>query len=82
MLRKINKVSLFDSGDEAFKAANHGAALVLALQMGVYNSIVYRKRGTGWHLFSAVVYSSLALLEVVQVYRHTGCRKSKVMSRQ
>jgi hypothetical protein len=63
-------MSLFDTGDEAFKLAIHGASLALNTEMAVYNYIVWRKRGTAWHLISALVYGSCAVLEVVQVQRH------------
>ncbi len=63
-------MSLFDSQDHYFKMAIHGATCVLAAEMGAYNAIVYRKRGTCWHLFSAIVYGSLMVLELVQVRRH------------
>ena len=63
-------MSLFDTGDEAFKLAIHGAALALNAEMAAYNYIVWRTRGTCWHLISALVYGSCAVLEVVQVQRH------------
>lgn len=65
-------MSLFDSGNETFKGAIHGGALVLNMEMAAYNWTVWLKRGTAWHLFSAVVYTAFTLLEGVQVARHTG----------
>lgn len=65
-------MSLFDAGDDAFKLAIHGAALALNVEMAAYNAIVWRTRGTSWHLCSALVYASCAVLEVVQVRRHCG----------
>ena len=67
-------MSLFDRGDDAFKCAIHGATLMLAMEMGAYNAIVYRKRGTGWHLFSSLFYGGLCILEGVQMYRHCADR--------
>lgn len=64
-------MSLFDHGDEVFKGAVHGATLMLALEMALYNAVVYKQRGTRWHLFTTAVYGSLVVLEVVQVARHT-----------
>lgn len=65
-------MSLFDPEDNTFKLAIHGATLVLVAEMSAYNAIVYRRRGTAWHLFSSLVYASLVLLESVQVARHVG----------
>lgn len=67
-------MSLFDRGeDEAFKGAMHGSTLTLCAVMGAYNWAVWKKpgRGTGWHLFSAVVYGVVSILEIIQVCRHT-----------
>lgn len=64
-------MSLFDnSQDEAFKAAMHGAHLLLNAQLCAYNSIVCKKRGTRWHFISAAIYASLVVLETYQVYKH------------
>lgn len=63
-------MSLFDRGDEVFKAAIHGATGILLCQQAIYNVIVYRRRGTCWHLFSAVTYIAIIGLELVQVTRH------------
>lgn len=63
-------MSLFDHGDEVFKAAVHGATSVLVCQQALYNIVVYRRRGTWWHLFSAVTYVAVVALELIQVTRH------------
>lgn len=70
-------MSLFETGDERYKATIHGLALVLSgaacvvhLEMAHYNETVYRRHGTRWHRFSAAVYGSVVLLEVIQIARH------------
>ena len=71
-------MSLFnDNQDEAFKAAMHGAHLLLNAQLAAYNTIVYKKRGTPWHLISATIYASLVFLESIQVYRHVKCLRNE-----
>jgi hypothetical protein len=66
-------MSLFECADDShFKCGIHGAALVLALEMGTYNAIVWTRRGTRWHLGSALIYGALAAFELIQVSRHIG----------
>lgn len=70
-------MSLFDRGDDSFKAGIHGLACALAgasavvhLEMAYYNRRVHAHRGARWHRTCAVIYACVTALEVVQVARH------------
>lgn len=63
-------MSLFDSQDHGFKATLHSAMLVLAMEMGAYNVIVWRRRGKIRHLLSALVYVSLCVFEGGHIWHH------------
>lgn len=63
-------MSLFDAQDHRFKGALHGAMLLLAVEMGAYNVIVWRRRGETRHLLSCLVYVSLCAFELGHILHH------------
>ena len=63
-------MSLFDKGDDVFKGAIHGAVFALTALMTAYNVIAYRRRPTPRLAMNALLYGTIAAVEVGQVVTH------------
>ena len=75
------RLSILEHGNcEPFKAAVHGAALSLALVMGVYNAAAWMRRRERHLWVNAVVYGLLTEYERRLVSHHiNACRRVSIV---
>lgn len=64
-------MSLFDDQtDDVLKGAFHGATLTLLGLMALYHWVRWWRTGRGRNLGSAILYTSVAAIEPLQIRKH------------